>query len=136
MLIRRYQHIDRRPLIDLWTQVFNDQQPHNSPARMIDAKLAVDDLIFLALLDKQVVGGCMAGYDGHRGWLYAVAILPEKRRNGIGAALVKETIAALNSLGCIKVNLQIRSHNRQVADFYQALGFNIEDRVSMAALIT
>ncbi len=61
MLIRRYQHIDRRPLIDLWTQVFNDQQPHNSPARMIDAKLAADDLIFLALLDKQVVGGCMAG---------------------------------------------------------------------------
>ncbi|MDG2411988.1 MAG: GNAT family acetyltransferase [Halioglobus sp.] len=136
MLIRRYQHIDRRPLIDLWTQVFNDQQPHNSPARMIDAKLAADDLIFLALLDKQVVGGCMAGYDGHRGWLYAVAVLPQQRRNGAGAALVKETIAALKSLGCIKINLQIRSHNRQVADFYQALGFNIEDRLSMGTLIT
>ena len=136
MLIRRYQPIDRQPVIDLWTSVFNDKQPHNSPARMIDAKLAVDDLIFVALLDTQVVGSCMAGYDGHRGWLYAVAVVPQYRRNGTGAALVKEAIAALNSLGCIKVNLQIRSHHRQVADFYQALGFNIEDRLSMGTLIT
>ena len=78
----------------------------------------------------------MAGYDGHRGWLCAVAVLPKHRRNGTGATLVKETIAALKSLGCIKVNLQIRSHNRQVADFYQSLGFNIEDRLSMDTLIT
>ena len=49
---------------------------------------------------------------------------------------MKETIAALKSLGCIKVNLQIRSHNRQLADFYQSLGFNIEDRLSMDTLIT
>ena len=62
--------------------------------------------------------------------------MPQHRRKSIGAALVKETIAALDSLGCIKVNLQIRSHNRQVADFYQALGFNIEDRLSMSTLIT
>ncbi len=136
MLIRRYQPIDRQPVIDLWTSVFNDKQPHNSPARMIDAKLAVDDLIFVALLDTQVVGSCMAGYDGHRGWLYAVAVVPQYRRNGTGAALVKEAIAALNSLGCIKVNLQIRSHHRHVADFYQALGFNIEDRLSMGTFIT
>jgi len=136
MLIRRYQPIDRQPVINLWTSVFNDKQPHNSPARMIDTKLAVDDLIFVALLDTQVVGSCMAGYDGHRGWLYAVAVMPQHRRKSIGAALVKETIAALDSLGCIKVNLQIRSHNRQVADFYQALGFNIEDRLSMSTLIT
>jgi len=136
MLIRRYQPIDRQPVIDLWTSVFNDKQPHNSPARMIDAKLAVDDLIFVALLDTQVVGSCMAGYDGHRGWLYAVAVVPQYRRNGTGAALVKEAIAALNSLGCIKINLQIRSHNRHVADFYQALGFNIEDRLSMGTFIT
>ena len=136
MLIRRYQPIDRQPVINLWTSVFNDKQPHNSPARMIDTKLAVDDLIFVALLDTQVVGSCMAGYDGHRGWLYAVAVMPQHRRKSIGSALVKETIAALDSLGCIKVNLQIRSHNRQVADFYQALGFNIEDRLSMSTLIT
>ena len=136
MLIRRYQPIDRQPVIDLWTSVFNDKQPHNSPARMIDAKTAVDDLIFVALLDTQVVGSCMAGYDGHRGWLYAVAVVPQYRRNGTGAALVKEAIAALNSLGCIKVNLQIRSQHRHVADFYQALGFNIEDRLSMGTFIT
>ena len=136
MLIRRYQPIDRQPVINLWTSVFNDKQPHNSPARMIDTKLAVDDLIFVALLDTQVVGSCMAGYDGHRGWLYAVAVMPQHRRKSIGSALVKETIAALDSLGCIKVNLQIRSQNRQVADFYQALGFNIEDRLSMSTLIT
>ena len=77
----------------------------------------------------------MAGYDGHRGWLYAVAVLPEFRRNNIGQALVKLSMESLKSLGCIKVNLQIRSTNTVVASFYESLGFFPEDRLSMGAFI-
>lgn len=135
MLIRRYQAIDRQSVIDLWSTVFPNDPPHNAPAQMLDAKLAVDDLIFVATRDNQLVGACMAGYDGHRGWLYAIAVLPQHRRTGTGAALVQEAIAALKSQGCIKVNLQIRSSNSEVASFYQALGFNIEDRLSMGTFI-
>jgi len=135
MNIRKFQEPDRNRLIALWHAVFPDDPAHNQPSIVIAAKLAVDDLIFVAEQDGKLVGACMAGYDGHRGWLYAVAVLPKCRRSGTGAALVKHAIRSLQDLGCIKVNLQIRSTNTQVAAFYKALGFEVEDRMSMGAFI-
>ena len=73
----------------------------------------------------------MAGYDGHRGWLYAVAVLPEYRRQGYGEKLIGYAIHELRGIGCGKVNLQIRSTNLEVAAFYKSLGFEVEDRLSM-----
>ena len=77
----------------------------------------------------------MAGYDGHRGWLYAVAVLQKGRRSGTGKALVNYAIQSLKEVGCIKVNLQIRPTNIEVATFYETLGFISEERLSMSALI-
>ena len=135
MNIRKYQDTDKSSLIELWNTVFPDDPPHNEPSIVIEAKLAVDDLIFVAEHEGKLVGACMAGYDGHRGWLYAVAVLKEQRRSGAGARLVKYAMQSLKELGCIKVNLQIRSTNTEVATFYKAMGFKKEDRLSMGAFI-
>ena len=135
MNIRKYQESDRISLIELWDTVFPDDPPHNKPSVVIDAKLAVDDFIFVADHGGKLIGACMAGYDGHRGWLYAVAVLNECRRSGTGAALVKYAMQSLKDVGCIKVNLQIRSTNVEVATFYKALGFTTEERLSMGAFI-
>ncbi|HIB06743.1 MAG TPA: GNAT family acetyltransferase, partial [Gammaproteobacteria bacterium] len=105
--------------------------PHNDPSQVISAKRAVDDLIFVALEEDSIVGAVMAGYDGHRGWLYAVAVDHPHRRHGIARRLVAHALDALRQLGCIKVNLQIRSDNAQVVAFYESLGFCVEDRISM-----
>jgi ribosomal protein S18 acetylase RimI-like enzyme len=78
--IRKYQENDRSSLVELWSTVFPDDPPHNEPSIVIEAKLAVDDLIFVAESNGKLVGACMAGYDGHRGWLYAVAVLEEYRK--------------------------------------------------------
>ncbi len=137
--VRKYQDSDRQSLIDLWLEVFPDNPPHNAPAIVIDAKLAVDDLIFVAeagananVKDRtELLGACIAGYDGHRGWLYAVAVKQTQRRDGTGSTLVKYAIQSLQDIGCKKVNLQIRSTNTEVAAFYKALGFTTEDRLSM-----
>ena len=135
MTIRKFRDADQSALINLWKTVFPDDPPHNEPSLVLKAKLDVDDLIFVAEHDGEIVGACMAGYDGHRGWLYAVAVLQGKRRSGTGAALVQYAIQSLKDLGCTKVNLQIRSTNTEVAAFYKALGFNEEDRLSMGVLI-
>lgn len=135
MNIRKYQLSDRSSLIELWNSVFPDDPPHNEPSIVIEAKLAVDDLIFVAEHEERLVGACMAGYDGHRGWLYAVAVLKEQRRSGTGAELVKYAMQSLKEIGCAKVNLQIRSTNTEVAAFYKALGFAAEERLSMGAFI-
>jgi ribosomal protein S18 acetylase RimI-like enzyme len=135
MKIRKFQEQDRSSLIELWQRIFPDAPPHNEPPRVIELKLAVDDLIFVAETDDKIVGACIAGYDGHRGWLYAVAVSPEHRRNGTGTQLVTYAMQALKEIGCIKVNLQIRATNTEVAAFYRSLGFTTEERLSMGAFI-
>ena len=135
MNIRKFQNTDRSALVALWNTVFPDDPAHNEPSAVIEAKLAVDDLIFVAEHDGVLIGACMAGYDGHRGWLYAVAVLKEQRRNGTGQALVKYAMQSLKEIACIKVNLQIRTTNTQVEAFYKALGFDAEERLSMGAFL-
>ena len=73
----------------------------------------------------------MAGYDGHRGWLYSVAVDPDHRRAGIGKAMVRQAERALRDLGCNKINLQVRERNASVVAFYESLGYSLEPVLGM-----
>ncbi|WP_258028987.1 GNAT family acetyltransferase, partial [Pseudomonas protegens] len=127
----------RQPVIDLWNRSFGYDTAHNTPSLAIDRKLAVDDALFFVALDQgQVIGTLMAGYDGHRGWLYALAVDPQQRRLGTGRALVRHGEQALQGRGCLKINLQILSSNAAVQSFYQALGYQVEPRISMGKVIS
>ena len=95
-----------------------------------------DDMLFVATDADTVIGTAMAGYDGHRGWLYTVAVAPEHRRRGTGTALVRHAVGALRTAGCAKVNLQIRATNTAVRGFYESLGFEVEERLSMGMHIS
>ncbi|SFH48938.1 Ribosomal protein S18 acetylase RimI [Pseudomonas syringae] len=126
----------RLAVIQLWKTVFNDDMPHNLPDLSIDKKRAVDDhLFFVALADDQVVGTLLAGYDGHRGWLYSVAVDPQQRGNGLGTRLVRHAEKALADLGCVKINLQIHTFNESVQAFYRTLGYTPELIISMGKRI-
>ena len=72
MKIRQFCESDRSDLIKLWHAVFPDDPSHNEPSKVIEAKLAIDNLIFVTEHEGLIIGACMAGYDGHRGWLYAM----------------------------------------------------------------
>jgi ribosomal protein S18 acetylase RimI-like enzyme len=127
----------RHQVIELWKTVFRYDAPHNAPEISIDNKLAVGDrLFFLAQDGGNVVGTVLAGYDGHRGWLYSVAVHPAARKQGLGAALVRHAEQALTNLGCVKINLQILSGNASVTAFYESLGYTVEPRVSMGKIVS
>ena len=116
----------------LWEEVFPNDPPWNKAAVAIPAKLAVQPELFLVALDGDtVIGTAMAGYDGHRGWLYAVAVKPDLQRKGIGTALLHAAEQRLRAMGCGKINLQIRADNAAVAAFYREHGYAVEDRISM-----
>jgi ribosomal protein S18 acetylase RimI-like enzyme len=122
----------RAAVITLWETAFGYETAHNTPSLVIDKKLSVaDGLFFVALAEDGVVGTVMAGYDGHRGWLYSVAVHPAQRRQGLGARLVRHAEQALTDRGCMKINLQIVSTNESVKGFYEALGYGVEPRLSM-----
>ena len=132
MEIRSYVESDQADVTALWRTVFPDSSSWNVPERDIERKLAVQrELFFVAVVDGQVVGTAMGGYDGHRGWVYYLAVSPHFRNRGIGTALVKRVEGALTQQGCPKVNLQVRASNDAVVDFYRKLGYEIEARLSM-----
>ena len=136
MKIRNYKPSDKNSVISLWKHVFNPQKPHNDPEIAIDMKTKQNDgLFFVVEENHQIIGTIIAGFDGHRGWLYSLALHPQHRRKGIGTQLVKKAIGELKKLGCLKVNLQINSDNNEVVEFYKKNGFLIEDRISMGIII-
>ena len=120
-------------VVALWQEAFPNPQPWNTPEVTIPAKLAMQQDLFLVAMDDgdRIIGSVLAGYDGHRGWLYAVAVLKEHRRRGVGSALVREAERRLLELGCVKINLQIQSANASGTEFYRRLGYEVEERVSM-----
>ena len=122
----------RDQVVGLWRRIFEYDAPHNAPKLVINKKLAVEDgLFFVAVRRDVVVGAVMAGYDGHRGWIYSLAVHPNHRKQGIGSALLKFAERRLSSRRCMKINLQIMEGNEDVQQFYKTNGYVVEKRVSM-----
>jgi ribosomal protein S18 acetylase RimI-like enzyme len=137
LTIRPYDNAqDRAAVIALWRSVFGYATAHNDPETSLDRKLSVADrLLFVAEADGAVVGTAMAGYDGHRGWLYSIAVDPGHRRRGLGSQLVRHAEQALLATGCLKINLQLLASNEATVAFYAALGYAVEPRVSMGKVL-
>ena len=123
-----FEEVDR-----LWKVVFPSDPARNQAVNSIPMKLSLNDGLFFVAedADGRVIGTTMAGWDGHRGWLYNVAVDPSLQGSGVGKLLVEHAMEALRGLGCTKVNLQIREGNESVTRFYQSLGFEKEPRTSM-----
>ena len=123
----------RDGFIALYNDVFGYTEPHHDPGLVVEKKLeAGDGLFFVALSEAgDVIGSVMAGYDGHRGWIYSLAVAESRRKQGLGRALMARAEEALASHGCLKINLQILEGNADVEAFYHKLGFQTEPRISM-----
>ena len=131
MKIRAYEPRDRAQVIDLWLEC-NLVVSHNNPVRDIERKLKVNPEWFLVgEIDGAVVASCMAGYDGHRGWINYLAVSPKQQRRGLATAIMEEAEARLRDAGCPKINLQVRTSNKEVIRFYESVGFAVDEVLSM-----
>lgn len=131
MDISVYQSNDESAVIDLWTRC-GLVAPQNNPRSDIQRKLQVDPELFLVgRIHTEIVATVMAGYEGHRGWINYLAVAPHLQKSGYGRQIMAHAESLLRARGCPKINLQIRSTNKQVIEFYQSLGFVIDDVVSM-----
>lgn len=131
MLVRAFQPADEAAVIDLWRRC-DLVGPKNDPHKDIQRKQRVrPDLFLVGAENEIVIATAMAGYEGHRGWLNYVAVAPEFRRRGLARQILLEAERMLRQVGCAKINLQIRTSNRSVIEFYRRLGFEIDDVISM-----
>jgi ribosomal protein S18 acetylase RimI-like enzyme len=134
--IRCFDEGDTDAVIALWLDAFPEyrdaSRPQRNPHLSIANKLATQpELFFVAVKDGRLVGTVLAGYDGHRGWLYSLAVDGTERRQGIGTLLIQHAEAALAARGCPKVNLQVLSAKADVRAFYEALGYRADEVVSL-----
>lgn len=131
MTIRPYEPSDQEQVIQLWIDC-GLAVPHNNPIRDIERKLEVNPEWFLiGETAGRIIATCMAGYEGHRGWINYLAVSPGEQRKRHATALMDRAEALLRAAGCPKINLQIRASNRQVLAFYQSIGFKTDDVISM-----
>lgn len=135
--IKPFDNADHRDQVKiLWCQVFGYETARNDPALAIDKKIEIDDgLFFVAISEGAVIGTVMAGYDGHRGWIYSLAVSPDYRGRGIGSALLKHAEEKIIRLGCVKINLQVLEANDRAVQFYLGNGYTEEKRISMGKQI-
>jgi ribosomal protein S18 acetylase RimI-like enzyme len=130
--IRVYRDSDEDQVVALW-HACGLTKDYNPPAGDIAFCRATPTAeLFVAEDDGRVVATAMTGHDGHRGWLYYVAVEPALRGTGLGRLMVARAEAWLAALGVRKVNLIIRDTNTAVRGFYERLGYDVEPRTQMA----
>lgn len=120
---RQFHPDDTEQTVALW-QACGLTRPWNDPRKDIERKLQQEpELFIVAEQDGLLLGSVMAGYDGHRGWIYYLSVLPQYQSQGLGKELVQQAEQRLRSKGCPKIQLMIRLDNSSVQDFYRALGY-------------
>ena len=118
MKIRSFKNNDKEAVIQLWSNC-GLVVPQNNPTQDIKRKLKVNPEWFLVgELNGKVIASCIAGYDGHRGWIYYLAVDPAFQRKGYAKQIMRKAEELLTAAGCPKINLQIRSTNQNVVEFY------------------
>ena len=129
--IRPYEPADEDAVVALW-DACGLLRPWNDPRRDIRRKLTVQpDLFLVATAGGEVVGTVMAGYDGHRGWVNYLAAAPAQRGRGLGRRLMREVESRLLEYGCPKLNLQVRAGDDAAVAFYEAIGYRVDEVVSL-----
>ena len=108
-------------------------RPWNDPRADIALALGKPSSTVLAgRVDGKLVATAMAGSDGHRGWVYYLAVDPAVQRSGYGAAMMQAAADWLRANNAPKLHVMIRSENLAVAAFYAKLGYERSDTITMA----
>lgn len=129
--IRAFAEGDADQVVELWLES-GVAVPWNDPRKDIVRKLADDaDGLLVAVDGDRLIGTAMAGYDGHRGWIYYLAVTADRRGRGIGKQLVAACESILARRGCAKVNLMVRADNREALGFYERVGYEASDVVTL-----
>ena len=102
---------------------------YNDPAA--DFRFALGKPNSDILVTEDICGAVMVGHDGHRGWLYYLAVAPARQRQGVGRMPVTAAEQWLAERGVPKVHLMVRETNTAVTAFYRRLGFDLMPRINM-----
>ncbi len=124
--IRTYRPTDEANVIGLWKES-GLLVPWNNPQADIERKYTDSpEMFFVGESSVALISTCMAGFDGHRGWIYFLAVRKRHQQQGIASRMVKHAESALRAVGCPKLELMVRDSNAGVISFYKKNAYQEE----------
>lgn len=131
MQITTAKESDREDVIALW-EACGLTRSWNDPAADYHRALATQtSAILLANQEASILASVMTGFDGHRGWVYYLGVLPDHRGRGLGRILMAAAEAWLRDRGAPKIQLMVRDDNEAALGFYKALGYELQPVVTI-----
>jgi ribosomal protein S18 acetylase RimI-like enzyme len=135
LTIRDVVDDDIAGVIALWNAA-GVARPWNDPARDIAfARRDAHSTVLVGIENGHIVASAMVGEDGHRGWVYYVAIAPERRRGGLGRMMMQAAEEWLMKRGVWKVQLLVRADNTRATQFYERLGYKDTTSVCLQKIL-
>jgi ribosomal protein S18 acetylase RimI-like enzyme len=123
---------DVAAVVELW-QRCDLTRPWNDPAADIAlARRGPNSTILIGRNDETIVATAMVGHEGHRGWVYYVAVDPDHRGKEYGRAIMNAAEDWLRQAGIAKLQLLVRPDNTKVQAFYESIGYDEQERVMYA----
>ncbi|MEP5766227.1 MAG: GNAT family acetyltransferase [Halieaceae bacterium] len=133
--IRTFTESDRATVLGLW-ETCGLTTPWNDANKDIDRKVNYQpELFFVGVENGSLVASAMAGYDGHRGSVFYLAVHPDAQAKGYGQQLMEHIELVLEDIGCPKLNILVRSSNQSVLEFYDELSYSADDVVCLGKRI-
>ncbi len=123
---------DTEAVIALWSATGNVRSWNDPASDIALARAAADAEVLVGFLEDKLVAAAMVGFDGHRGWVYYVAVDPQFGGQGHGATIMHHAEAWLKHRKCPKIELMIRADNEPVKRFYERLDYREEPRTVMS----
>jgi ribosomal protein S18 acetylase RimI-like enzyme len=118
--------------VSLW-QATGLTRPWNDPHADLQRGMRGPSSTVLACSEGgKLLGTAMVGHDGHRGWVYYLAVVEEHRRRGIGRMLMSACEAWVVEQDVPKLQLMVRNGNHGVLAFYERLNYEVNDVVVLA----
>ena len=126
---------DVEAVIALW-QRCGLTRPWNDPASDIAlARRKANSTVLVGRAGGAIVASAMVGHDGHRGWVYYVAVDPDRQKQGFGRAIMHAAEQWLRAAGLPKLQLLVRRENLKAGAFYQSIGYEEADTIVFAKWI-
>ena len=119
-------------VVALW-QASGLTRPWNDPAADIAlARKGSNATVLIGRDNGAIVATVLVGHDGHRGWVYYLAVDPDRRHKGYGRVMMDAAENWLRERSIEKLQLLVRADNSHVKDFYQSLGYAMQERIVYA----
>jgi RimJ/RimL family protein N-acetyltransferase len=131
LMVRAFRDGDTPRVVALWEQT-ELTRPWNDPRADLNlARARTSSDVLVAVEGSTIVGTVMVGHDGHRGWVYYLAVDPVHNRGGVGRLLMQSAEEWVRRRGIMKMNLMVRGGNFGALGFYDALRYETQDVVTL-----